>query len=197
MWLLNFLPSWVVYAALLLSVAGLVAAFVLSFIPFISKYSLPIKVFCTATLIGSVWLAGGISNQAAWEARVKEMELKVAKAEAKSAQANAKLNSKVIKKIENVRGKTNANVKAIKQVSKKIDSQCKLPNAAIVLHDSASQNVVPPSSGIADERASNVEASRLLETVTENYGQYYELREIVKGWQDWYKEQKKIFEEVK
>ena len=197
MWLLNFLPSWVVYAALLLSVAGLVAAFVLSFIPFISKYSLPIKVLCTATLIGSVWLAGGISNQAAWEARVKEMELKVAKAEAKSAQANAKLNSKVIKKIENVRGKTNANVKAIKQVSKKIDSQCKLPNAAIVLHDSASQNVVPPSSGIADERASNVEASRLLETVTENYGQYYELREIVKGWQDWYKEQKKIFEEVK
>ena len=197
MWLLNFLPSWVVYAALLLSVAGLVAAFVLSFIPFISKYSLPIKVLFTATLIGSVWLAGGISNQAAWEARVKEMELKVAKAEAKSAQANAKLNSKVIKKIENVRGKTNANVKAIKQVSKKIDSQCKLPNAAIVLHDSASQNVVPPSSGIADERASNVEDSRLLETVTENYGQYYELREIVKGWQDWYKEQKKIFEEVK
>lgn len=40
----------------------------------------------------------------------------------------------------------------------------------------------------------NTKASGLLITVVENYGTYYEVREKLLAWQQWYAEQKKIFE---
>ena len=39
--------------------------------------------------------------------------------------------------------------------------------------------------------------SDVIVTVTENYSSYYELTQIVKSWQKWYNDQKKIYEEVK
>jgi hypothetical protein len=39
--------------------------------------------------------------------------------------------------------------------------------------------------------------SEVIGTVTENYGTYYELVEVVKAWQHWYNVQKQVFEEVK
>jgi hypothetical protein len=54
-----------------------------------------------------------------------------------------------------------------------------------------------PSSGTTVEGTSDVKASELVRTVTENYGLYYQTREQVIGWQMWYSEQKKIFENVK
>ena len=88
-------------------------------------------------------------------------------------------------------------MQVIEKVVTKYDNQCTLSNAAIVLHNSASQNVVAPSSGPAVEGTSNVKASELLRAVTENYGTYYQIREQLLGWQEWYNEQKKIYESVK
>lgn len=40
-------------------------------------------------------------------------------------------------------------------------------------------------------------SSTVFETVIENYGTYYEIANRLKGWQQWYTEQKKIFDAVK
>lgn len=40
-------------------------------------------------------------------------------------------------------------------------------------------------------------SSVVFETVIENYGIYYEVANRLKGWQQWYAEQKKIFETAK
>jgi hypothetical protein len=45
-----------------------------------------------------------------------------------------------------------------------------------------------------DGTPSGVEAHRLLETVVENYGACHENAAKLKAWQDWYREQKSIFE---
>ncbi len=37
----------------------------------------------------------------------------------------------------------------------------------------------------------------MLKTVIQNYATYYQCAEKSKGWQDWYKEQKQIYEGVK
>jgi hypothetical protein len=37
----------------------------------------------------------------------------------------------------------------------------------------------------------------MLKTVVENYTLYYQCSTKVEGWQEWYSEQKKIFDEVK
>jgi len=39
--------------------------------------------------------------------------------------------------------------------------------------------------------------SKVIETVTDNYAQYHECRVKVDAWIDWYKTQKRIFDEVK
>lgn len=38
--------------------------------------------------------------------------------------------------------------------------------------------------------------SDILENTTENAAKYYALREKYRGWQEWYRSQRKIFEEV-
>lgn len=196
MWILNFIPLWIVHAVFSISVALFLATYFLTKLPFISTYAKIIRPVSFALMLGMIWYEGGLSNQAAWEARVKEMQAKVAKAEAESLEANKKLNSKVIKKIDLVKGTTNENIKIVREIVSKNDSKCELSNAFVVLHNSASQNVISPSARELPAGASNVKASQLLETVTENYGLYYQQREIIKGWQEWYKEQKNIFEEV-
>jgi hypothetical protein len=65
-----------------------------------------------------------------------------------------------------------------------------------VLINSASQNEVARGASSTDGTAANVRASEVVETVVENYGRYNELREKIIGWQNWYLEQKKIFEGV-
>ena len=198
MWLLTFLPDWIFHAVLLVGILGLVASFVLGFIPFVSAYKLPIQVGALILTVVGVWFEGGMSNDAAWKARVAEMEKKVAAAEVKSAEVNTVIVTKVLTKIQKVKETVYVNKEIIKEVvGKQIDSQCTLPVSAVSLHDSASRNEVSRGPSSTDGSPSAVKASELLTTVVDNYGTYYQVVEKLKGWQEWYVEQKKIFESVK
>jgi hypothetical protein len=77
-----------------------------------------------------------------------------------------------------------------------LDSQCRLPQSTVSLHDSASANQVPDRAAAVDGTPSGIEASRLLDRVIENYGACHENAEKLKAWQEWYREQKKIHEEI-
>ena len=148
-------------------------------------------------LVFGVYCEGGYFVEKEWRSKVEDMEKKVAAAEEKSAVINTIVQTKIVEKIKVVREITNANVQVVEKIVTKYDNICTLSNAAIVLHNSASQNVLAPSSGTTVEGTSDVKASELIRTVTENYGLYYQTREQVIGWQMWYSEQKKIFENVK
>lgn len=43
----------------------------------------------------------------------------------------------------------------------------------------------------------NATVSEFAKVVVNNYTEYYQCANIVDGWQEWYKNQKKIFEELK
>ena len=43
----------------------------------------------------------------------------------------------------------------------------------------------------------NANASEVIDVVIENYGSYHELASRLRGWQQWYVDQKKIFESAK
>ena len=43
---------------------------------------------------------------------------------------------------------------------------------------------------------SNASAAEVFDIVIDNYGTYYEVADKLKGWQQWYVDQKKIFESV-
>lgn len=193
-WILSFLPNFIFHLIVLAGVLGLVASQFFRFIPFVGQYTLPIKVGSIIALVIGIWFEGGISNNDAWLAKVKEMELKVAKAEAKSAEYNTKLTAKIAENNKIIKEKTNANTQAI---SKYVTDECRLSNVAVILHDSSSRNEVPSSAIGTITGTSQVKTAQLLGTVNENYGTYHEVVDKLKAWQNWYKEQKQIFESVK
>jgi hypothetical protein len=201
MWVLSFLPdawiAWCVHAFFTLGIIGLIVGSFASALPLIDQYGKIIKIVSVVILAGSIYFEGGLNVEREWRARVAEMEDKVKLAEEKSREVNTVIKTKYIEKIKIVKETTNANIQYVEKVVTKYDNLCTLSNAAIVLHDSASQNIMARSAGGTVEGTSDVKASTLVGTVTENYGTYYEIREQLIAWQAWYKEQKKIADEVK
>lgn len=188
MWLINWLPQWVFYAIFVTSGVLAVGASILN----VRSAQLVALVISCAMCFH----IGEIENSKSWQARVTEMQQKVVLAEQKSAETNTKIITKVKTKIQVVKETTNADTVYItKYVAQDLDSECKLTNASVMLHNSASQNEVPTSAPDLTGTTSKVKASELLTTVTENYGTYYEVVARLRAWQDWYYQQKKIFEE--
>jgi len=146
MWLMNFLPNWIFHIILLAGILGLVASFMLKFIPFISTYTLPIQVASILLLVAGVWFEGAISNQTAWETRVKEMQVKVAEAEAKSAEANSQIVTKIVKKTKRIHDKGDNIITYIdREVVKnneviKFVENCPIPEIIINTHNAAALN---------------------------------------------------------
>ena len=194
MWMLDFLPFWIFHLIVLVGIGGLLASVVLNFIPFISQYKLPVQVASVILLVFGVYMEGGVSNQEKWEAKVAEVKLQMAKKDAASSDATVKVVTKYITNVEVVKEKGESIVKEIpKLITATADGQCVIPNGFVLLHNSASRNEVPDSSGVTNDAASGVKLSGVAETITENYTTYYKVAEQLKSLQEWVKEQKRVY----
>lgn len=116
MWILSYLPDFVTHIIFLVGVVGTIAGFVLGFIPFIKLYQLPIQIISILLLSLGLYLEGGLTEQAVWQLKVKEMEAKVASAEAKSQEQNVMIVEKIVIKTKKIRGKS-------KTITEYIDSE--------------------------------------------------------------------------
>ena len=142
MWILKFLPDWIFYAVLLAGVVGLVASVVLKFIPFVSQYRLPIQVASGVLTAFGLYMSGAISNEAAWLARVAELEKKVAAAEIKSAETNTQLTSKLAQQERIIATRQTELKTRIQQVAVVMDQECKISSDVVsILNDAAQAGV--------------------------------------------------------
>ena len=201
-WVLALIPDsfflWITYLLIAVGVGLYVASKLVTWIPLISQYKLPAELVGVVLLVAGSYLFGSHGTEMAWRERVRELEAKVKVAEEKSQQVNTVIETKIVEKIKVVKENVYVNREIIKEVAgKQLDAQCTLPRSTISLHDSASRNEVPERAAATDGTPSGVEASKLLDTVVENYGACHENAEKLKMWQEWYREQKKIFESVK
>jgi len=137
-WLLSFLPNFIFHLIVIVAILGLLASFFFGFIPFVSKYTLPIKIISILLLVIGVWFEGGISNNDAWLAKVKDLEFQVAKAEAKSNEANANLTSTIATKNKEIAKAQSELKNKVKEIANTIDAECKVPSIAInILNEAA------------------------------------------------------------
>ena len=92
MWILKWLPDWFFYMILLIGVVGYFATYLLKFIPipFISMYRVPVQLVSIICIVIGTFMAGAIHDNESWLAKVKEMEDKVAAAEAQSKEEKGK-----------------------------------------------------------------------------------------------------------
>ena len=146
MWILSILPDWVFHAILAAGVVGTIAGFVLGMIPFIRTYIIPIRVISILLLSIGLFLEGGLADNLIWQMKVKEVEAKVAVAEAKSQEANVEVITKVVEKTKIVRQKGETIVKYIdkevavdKEVIKFVEN-CSIPDIIIKTHNAAATN---------------------------------------------------------
>jgi hypothetical protein len=158
MWILSILPEAAIHTIFGLGILGTIAGFVLGFIPFIKAYKLVIQIIGILLLVFGVYLEGGLADYKEWELRVKEMEAKVAQAEAQSANTNVDIQEKVVEKTKVIREKGRDIIKYVdrwntKEVIKEVEGperirreevikyieNCPVPKEFIDLHNQATE----------------------------------------------------------
>ena len=142
-WILSFIPDWVWTLVLIFGILGILASWVLKFIPFISTYRLPIQVASIIALVVGVYFQGVIANEAKWQGKIAELQQKVAEAEIKSKETNIVVQEKIVTKTKVIKEKGKDIVNYIdREVVKKEEiikyiEQCPVPKEIIDLHNQA------------------------------------------------------------
>ena len=145
MWILQWLPNWIFYGIFFVGLLGLLATYVMKFIPFVYMYRTPIQAVSVLAIAIGTYMSGAISNEEAWRARVKEMEAKVEAAAVESAQENVKIVEKIVKKTEYIKTRGQDIVKYIDKEIVKYDTkflpggQCEIPKEFIEAHNRAAE----------------------------------------------------------
>jgi hypothetical protein len=138
MWILKWLPDFIFYFILLAGLAGIAASFVLKFVPFVAQYRIPIQWAAGIMTAFGLYMVGAISDNDAWLARVTELEKQVAVAEAKSADANTQLVSKLAAKQNEIAAVQADAHSRVHRVAASIDAVCPVPATVIgILNDAA------------------------------------------------------------
>ena len=145
MWILSWLPNWIFYGIFFAGLLGLLATYVMKFIPFVYVYRTPIQAISVLAIAIGTYMSGAISNEEAWQARVKEMEAKVAAAEVESAKENVKIVEKVVVKTEYITRRGQDIIQYVDKEVVKYDTkflpggQCEIPKEFIKAINTASE----------------------------------------------------------
>lgn len=113
MWIFTFAPEWAIHLVFAGGLVGIIAGFVLGFIPLIKRYSIPIKIISVVVFAFGLYLEGGLADYKEWELKIKEVEAQVAKAEAESAKLNTELQAALADKSREMKEKGDTIIKYV------------------------------------------------------------------------------------
>lgn len=149
MFLLSFLPDsflqFIVHTILILGIVGSILGFVvlnrlLIAIPMLARYYRSIQIVGIILLVLGIYFEGGYTNEMMWRNRVKELEVKVAKAEEESKTANDKLDKSKAAKVKVIREKGIVVKQYIDREVTKYDATCPIPDPVVKAHNAAARN---------------------------------------------------------
>ena len=139
MWYLSLLSNAFFHAIVIAGLLAVLGSMFLKMIPFVDKYYLPMRIVGFVIFTFGIYFEGGIANEEQWVARVKEMEAKVAAAEAESKKENIKIQEKVVVKQKVIREKGEDIVRYIDREIVKYDNSCIIPKEVIDTHNKAAK----------------------------------------------------------
>ena len=146
MWLMSWLPDaflvWAINLILLIGLFGtgvsIMFKTVIRYFPQLIPYRTALQVASVLVLILGVYLKGGYAVEANWRERVKELEAKVAQAEAESKVANAEVKEKIVERVRVVKETQVVIKEKLRDVQVTIDAQCKItPKVIEILNEAA------------------------------------------------------------
>jgi hypothetical protein len=145
MWILNLLPNWIFYAIFFAGLFGLIVTYFMQFIPFVGSYRIPIQIVSILAIVIGTYMSGAISNEESWQAKVKELELKVDAAKVESYKENVKIVDRVVKKTEYITQRGQDIIQYVDREIVKYDDkfksggQCELPKEFIKAMNKAAE----------------------------------------------------------
>lgn len=154
MWLLSFIPDFVVHVLTLLSFMAVMASLMFSsIIP--DRYQFPLQIIGVLVLALSLYLEGGIANEQTWRAKVEEQKTEIAELKQKQAETTVKVVTEYVDRVKIVKEKADVIVREVpKYITQADNDRCVLPDSVRMLHDAAVQGQgLPSSTGAADEKA--------------------------------------------
>jgi len=144
-WMLGLVPDWVWTTLLVGSLVGLLAAWFLKRIPFVSQYRFPIQAISFVSLLASIWFISANSTNAVWEAKIKDLEDKVKLAEEAANTKNVEIQEKIVTKTTVIKEKGKTQIEYVdrvitqdKEIIKYIE-QCPVPKVIIDAHNAAAE----------------------------------------------------------
>jgi hypothetical protein len=102
-------------------------------------------------IVVGVYMSGSIANEEAWQARVKELEAKIAAAQVESEKENVKIVEKVVTKQKVIKEKGDEIIKYVDKEIIKYDTkflpggECEIPKEFIKVLNEAAK---PPEGGV-------------------------------------------------
>lgn len=147
MWMLYFLPPWYTHAVPALGIVLILISMFLKVIPFISTYYIPLRIIGLVTLLFGIFFEGVMYSGKDLHEKIKELEAKVAAAEAKSAEVNTKIVEKIVTKQKIVKERGEDIIKYVDKEIIKYDvkfapgGQCEIPKEFINIHNKAAEEI--------------------------------------------------------
>ena len=133
-WIPDSLFAWLVGMVLLAGVLAYVASKLVAWLPFVGRYKIALELGGIAAMIVGAYFYCDVG----YRATVAEFKQKVALAEQQSKEANVALDAKTKEKVQVIKEKQIVIQEKIRDVSVKVDSQCKITTEVIeVLNDAA------------------------------------------------------------
>ena len=139
MWYLSLLPNAFFHAIVIAGVVAVLGSMFLKMIPFVNKYYIPMRIIGFVVFTFGIYFEGGLANEEQWVAKVKEMEVKVAAAEAEGKKETIKIQQKVVVQQKVIREKGEDIVRYIDREIVKYDNSCIIPKEVIETHNKAAK----------------------------------------------------------
>ena len=139
MWYLSLLPNAFFHAIVVAGVLAVLGSMFLKMIPVVNKYYIPMRIIGFVVFTFGIYFEGGLANEERWVAKVKEMEAKVAAAEAEGKKETIKIQQKVVVQQKVIREKGEEIVKYIDREIVKYDNSCIIPKEVIDIHNKAAK----------------------------------------------------------
>jgi len=146
MWQISYMFSlipdsvfvWITYILITIGLGLYIVSKLVSWLPIISRYKTPAEIIGIVSLVLGAYFYGGYGTEKVWRERVKDLEAKVAKAEAESKEANSKIQEKIVTRVKEIKIFQDRIKEVIVEKEKAIDAQCKVSSDAIdILNTSA------------------------------------------------------------
>jgi c-di-AMP phosphodiesterase-like protein len=133
------MPDWFYHLLLIFSILAIASTYIIKFIPFINQYSFPIRIVGAVLFVFSVWMEGGIVNESKWQARVQELEAKIAEAEKKALETNVTIETVYVDKVKVVKEIQYVRENNIKKSASELDKMCKITPRMIEILNSGTK----------------------------------------------------------